>query len=117
MISSGALNSYINKHISLICPNHYDSDGFNHCAHFVAHVLGIVVGVTCYGIVGGQKEASGSLRVNEIFSGWSPTVGVWGMKPSGLSQGLIFVTNKSNVNVRSKIMKSVPTKHRNFCWR
>ena len=111
MVGIGTLNSYVNKHISAICPNHYDSDGFNHCAHFVAHSLEIMVGVTCYGIVGGQKGASGSLRVDEIFSRWCTTVGEWGMKPSGSTQGLIFITNNINVSIKAKSMKSVPTKH------
>jgi hypothetical protein len=62
------LKGYLGKHIKDICPLEYV--GTNNCAHFVAHAIGIRVGMLC-----DQKHASYiksnslavSIRVNEIL--------------------------------------------------
>ena len=110
MISASTLNSYLNKHMSMICPNGYDKDNINHCAHFVGHVLDITVGKTCLSIVHGTG-AEGSIRVNEIFNLYCPLVGEWKSKPSSLSRCLIFITSPTNVTLSPKHMTDHPTKH------
>lgn len=42
---------------------------------------------------------------------WCPEVGAWALKPLRLTQGLIFVTDPKNVNVKNKTMANVPNKH------
>lgn len=113
MISASTLNFYVNKHVSMICPNGYDRDNINHCAHFVGHVLGITVGKTCVSIVGGTG-AKGSIRVNEIFKMWCPSVGEFDSKPNSVSQGLIFIIDEINVGLSPKHMRNVGTKHMGF---
>lgn len=46
-VGCSKLSSYLNKNIRDICPNHFDDNNLNHCAHFVSHMLGIGIGYTC----------------------------------------------------------------------
>lgn len=111
MISASTLNFYVNMHVSMICPNGYDQDNINHCVHFVGHVLGIQVGASCSTIVGGQRALRASIRVDEIFNMWCPSVGEFDSKPNSVSQGLIFIINEINVRLNPKHMGNVGTKH------
>lgn len=45
VVTEAEMNSYLGKHIRDICPIQYV--GLNNCAHFVAHVLKIQVGLLC----------------------------------------------------------------------
>jgi hypothetical protein len=109
MITQQQLTSYLNKPIAQICPNHYDNAKDNHCAHFVAHVMGYQFGATCR-MMGGGQQPGANIRVQEIFPR-CPTVGAWAARPSGLTPCLVFITNAGNVNLAAKIMSNVPRKH------
>ena len=119
MITQHQLDDYVGKSIGEICQNGYTSSADNHCAHFVAHVLGYHFGVTCQ-IMGNGKGIGASLRVQEIFPK-CPSVGVWSLRPASLQACLVFILRASNVNLAGKIMANVPRKHvgifmRGFVW-
>ena len=110
-LSASILDDYLGKHIKEICKNGFDKDSDNHCSHFVGHVLGIQIGLTCFGMTGkGDKHDRSSIRVQEVFAR-CPQVGKWDDKPATVSQCLAFVTAKSHVNLEKKIMENVPKKH------
>ena len=46
-LTEAYLRSLLGKHIRDICPLGYAANSDNHCAHFVAHVLGYHSGITC----------------------------------------------------------------------
>ena len=47
MLTPSLLETYVGHSISEICPHGYDNKGYNHCAHFVSHVMQIDFGYTC----------------------------------------------------------------------
>jgi hypothetical protein len=109
MITQQQLDGYLGKAIGEICPNAYTSTADNHCAHFVAHVLGYQFGVTCR-MMGNGKGVGATLRVQELFPK-CPSVGVWSLRPASLSTCLVFITRAANVNLAGKVMANVPRKH------
>ena len=109
MITQQQLNAFVGKPIGEICPNGFDNDADNHCAHFVSHVLGYQFGVTCLTMSHGQQPGA-NIRVQEIFPRCL-TVGTWDSRPSTLTSCLVFITRASNVNLATKVMNNVPRKH------
>jgi hypothetical protein len=51
ILNAAGLDAFVGKWIGDICPLGYDDDAFNHCAHFVSHVLKLNdatgIGLTC----------------------------------------------------------------------
>jgi hypothetical protein len=109
MITPQQLDGFLGKSIGDICQNGYTSSADNHCAHFVAHVLGYKFGVTCQ-MMGSAKGPAANLRVQEIFPKCL-SVGVWSLRPVPLITCLAFITKASNVNLAAKTMANVPRKH------
>ncbi len=103
------LDSYLGKNISEICANGYIENDLNHCAHFVAHVLGLSVGYTCRAQTGG-KEFGACIRVQQLFEHCT-RVGTWASKPDDLTGCLVFITHASNVDIGKKKMINHPRKH------
>ena len=119
MITQQQLDAYLGKSIGEICRNGYSSVADNHCAHFVAHVLGYSFGVTCRMMGNGRGDAA-TLRVQELFPRCK-AVGVWSLRPASLQSCLVFMTRSGNVNLSSKVMANVPRKHvgiflKGFIW-
>ncbi len=109
MPTHASLNAYLGQHIRDICPLGYANDSDNHCAHFVSHVLGLSFGATCRTMTGGDGVAA-SIRVHEIFARCL-SAGEWSEVPVPLLWGLVFITNASNVKIRTRTMTNVPRKH------
>jgi hypothetical protein len=109
MVTQQQLSGYLGKSIGQICPNGFTSNADNHCAHFVAHVLGYKFGVTCQ-VMSHGKVPGVSIRVQEIFPK-CPSVGVWSLRPASLTTCLVFITRVANVNLATKVMANVPRKH------
>ena len=108
-VTVNELVSYEGKHIKEICSAGFVGDEKNHCAHFVSHVLGFDFGLTCRALTGkGANKAN--VRVQEIFAK-CPEVGRWEGGVDVSAQGLMFVTDDTNVNLTAKVMKNVPKKH------
>lgn len=105
-----ALDEYLGKSISEICPNEYTDNSKNHCAHFVSHVKGYTFGFKCYGMTNKGPKPGASIRVHEVFSE-CPLVGRWDDKPESITSCLAFVTSSKNVKVDKKEMLNVPAKH------
>ena len=101
------LDGYKGKHIKEICGNKYDDESDNHCAHFVSHVMGFGFGTTCR-TMGSGKAPGAAIRVHETF-GMCPAVGAWDSLKENAC--LVFVTDKSNVELAKKLMVNVPKKH------
>jgi hypothetical protein len=108
-ITKDALDGYLGKPISDLCPNGYTAASDNHCAHFVSHVLGFSFGLTC-GNMGHGPGPSGNIRVQELFPK-CPMVGNWAQKPVVLIQCLVFITDANNVDLQNKTMVNVSRKH------
>jgi hypothetical protein len=108
-VTRDALDGYLGKNISELCPNRYTSAADNHCAHFVSHVLGFRFGLTC-GNMGHGPGPSANIRVRELFPK-CPMVGNWSTKPVVLIYCLVFITNANNVNLQTKTMVNVSRKH------
>jgi hypothetical protein len=109
MITQHQLTGYLGKPIADICRNEYVSPHDNHCAHFVAHVLGYQFGVTCQ-IMGTGNGPAATLRVQELFPRCG-RVGAWSLRPHSLDTCLVFITRAGNVNLSSKSIANVPRKH------
>lgn len=109
MVTLEQLNQRLGQAISQICPNGYDDSAFNHCAHYVSHVLGFNFGYTCLKAVQGTGPAA-NLRVHELFER-CPQVGKWADRPATVHQCLAFVTAAGNVHLSQKKMDNVPKKH------
>lgn len=101
------LSETLNKTITDFCRNGFTSSVDNHCAHFVCHVLALDFGYTCKMLVNG-KHFGVCIRVQELFAQCSK-VGYWSDAPEGMQ--LVFVTDKSNVDLTAHIMRNVPKKH------
>ncbi len=104
---AAALAALEGKHIREICGNGYTSDDDNHCAHFVSHVMGFSFGATCRTMTRGSAAAA-CIRVHELFA-MCPAVGEWSSLAT--TACLVFVTDRSNVDLRRKRMSNVPRKH------
>ncbi len=105
------LDALVNKHISDICGCSFTNDADNHCAHFVCHATELAFGLTCFGMSGkGDRSKAANIRVQEVFPNCR-RVGVWTNKPADLTNGFIFVTQSSNVNLQAKTIANVPRKH------
>lgn len=109
MVTAVQLDAFLGQEITRICQIGYTNRADNHCAHFVSHVLGYQFGFTCRGMVLGQGTPA-TIRVHELFPR-CPTVGAWRDKPATVTQGLVFITRASNVNLQTKTMTNVPRKH------
>jgi hypothetical protein len=109
MITQQQLSGYLGKSIRDICQNGYTSDHDNHCAHFVAHVLGYQFGVTCK-MMGTGAAQGATLRVQELFPKCG-SLGVWSLRPASLATCLVFITRASNVSLANKTLANVPRKH------
>lgn len=109
MITQNQLTGYLGKSIGEICHNGYTGHADNHCAHFVAHVLGYHFGVTCQ-MMGSSKGPAATLRVQDLFPRCR-TVGLWSLRPASLKTCLVFITRAANVNLSAKVMANVPRKH------
>ena len=109
MLTPHQLDRYLGKPIGEICQNGYASVHDNHCAHFVAHVLGYHFGVTCQ-TMGNGKGPGATLRVQDLFPRCH-SLGAWSLRPASLKSCLVFITRASNVNLPARSMANVPRKH------
>lgn len=101
------LSETLNKTIADFCKNRFTRSADNHCAHFVCHVLGLDAGYDCKTHKNGSHPGA-CLRVQELFPE-CPQVGNWNNAPDGMK--IVFVTDKSNVNLTAQTMRNVPKKH------
>jgi hypothetical protein len=77
-LTEAILNTYDGKKMSEICIYHYHDKDFNHCAHFVSHVLGLgnrTLGETCANLTVSDKGlltkegiTGAFIRVHELFA-------------------------------------------------
>jgi hypothetical protein len=105
------MNALLGKTISEICLCEFHGADFNHCAHFVSHVMKYQFGYTCFAQTGkGEAENKANIRVQEVFP-QCRTVGRWDAKPATITAGLVFITAASNVDLANKTMVNVPRKH------
>jgi len=109
MLSQSDLQTWQNLNIKDICGCGYINNSFNHCAHFVAHVLGYEFGYTCKQATG-KGSPGATLRVNEIFNECRD-VGKWDSLPAGTVSCLAFVTAAGHVNLAAGRMSDHPQKH------
>ena len=82
ILSAAGLDAFVGEWIGDICPVGYDDDKFNHCAHFVSHVLklndALNLGPTCATTTLGRKKkyrdkgVGASVRVNDLFNACDP---------------------------------------------
>jgi hypothetical protein len=101
------LSEAIDKTIADFCRNRLTGANENHCAHFVCHVLELDVGLDCKIHKDGSHPGA-CIRVQELFAE-CPQVGNWNNAPQGMK--IVFVTDKSNVNLTAHTMRNVPKKH------
>ena len=101
------LSQTINKTIADLCRNNFNAAADNHCAHFVCHVIELDVGYDCKTHKNGSYPGAG-IRVQELFA-VCPEVGTWNNAPQGMK--IVFVTDKSNVDLGAHTMRNVPKKH------
>lgn len=107
--STATLDSYLGKNISEICSCDYENDSDNHCAHFVSHIIDFSFGFTCKGMTGKGKRGA-SIRVHQLFA-MCQEVGEWQVNICPKPAGLVFVTDRSNVDLDTKHMENHPNKH------
>ncbi|NVZ70965.1 hypothetical protein [Pseudomonas costantinii] len=101
------LSSTVGQPISHFCLNGFNGPNASHCAHFISHVLAIDAGHTCR-IFASGRNPSASVRVVELFA-LSPEVGLWDQAPNGIC--LVFVTDRSNVDLSRHTMNENPNHH------
>ena len=101
------LSETLNKTIADFCKNRFTGSAENHCAHFVCHVLGLDSGYDCKTHKNGSHPGA-CIRVQELFPE-CPQVGNWNNAPQGMK--IVFVTDKSNVNLTEHTMRNIPKKH------
>jgi hypothetical protein len=102
-LTTSILGTYMHRNISDICPYHYTLDNFNHCAHFVGHVLGLKIGETCAmqtveKVLRDTHNAQGvSIRVHEIFHsvGFGVRIDVAAATGSSLATSPTLATSSS----------------------
>ncbi|MBB5714577.1 M15 family metallopeptidase [Sphingomonas aerophila] len=102
------VETLVGRSITELCRNGFTDDRANHCAHFVAHALGLDFGYTCRAHVGGSASGA-NLRVHEIFAE-CPRVGLWADADQSRTQ-LVFVTRRDVVSIATKTMGNIPQKH------
>ncbi|MBB1287027.1 hypothetical protein HRH25_21770 [Flavisolibacter sp. BT320] len=101
------LTKTLNKTIADFCKNKFIGAEENHCAHFVCHVLEIDSGYDCKTHKNGSHPGA-CIRVQNLFAE-CPQVDNWNNAPQGMK--IVFVTDKSNVNLTTHTMRNVPKKH------
>jgi hypothetical protein len=101
------LSETLNKTIADFCRNNFTGSAENHCAHFVCHVLELDVGYDCKVHKNGSHPGA-CIRVQELFPE-CPQVGNWNSAPQGMK--IVFVTDKSNVDLTAHTMRNIPKKH------
>jgi hypothetical protein len=107
MVTRKELTALEGKDIADLCDARFWNSDDNHCAHFVCHTLGYTFGYTCKKHTGkGTKGAC--LRVHEVFE-QCPAVGLW--KDRSKDPCLVFITDKSRVNLKTRKMDNHPRKH------
>lgn len=107
-ISLATLQGYVGKAMADICANGFTSPSQNHCAHFVGHAHGIMLGMLCGDMTFKTKKTGASIRCDELYNGLTRK-GKWEDKPA-LSDGLlIFVLSARNI--MGGTMVNVPQKH------
>lgn len=107
-VTTVILDALVGKGIGEICENHFDSASQNHCAHFVSHVLGLRLGLTCGGMTFRPPSRGASIRCDEVFNRLSQR-GPWASAPALTNGLLLFATSSSNVI--NNQMANVPRKH------
>ena len=109
-VTEADVTNYVGQGMADICSNHYDTEAQNHCAHFVAHALGIHLGVVCGDLAASAsaRHTGATVRCNELFNGL-PRRGAWADRPAGASPILVFVTFQQNVT--GNVMGQMPSKH------
>jgi hypothetical protein len=105
--SAMKLSETLNKTIADLCRNRFTGAAENHCAHFVCHVLELDSGYDCKTHKNGSHPGA-CLRVQELFPECTQ-VGHWNNAPEGMK--VVFVTDKSNVNLTAHTMRNVRKKH------
>ena len=112
VVTTKYLEAFEGKKISDICQIGYISSDLSHCEHFVGHALKFDFGVTCRMMkTDGPREApAATIRVHELFSR-CPKVGLWDDEPYSISPCLIFITKRTNVDLKNRRMENVPRKH------
>jgi hypothetical protein len=101
------LSATLNKTIADLCRNKFTGSAENHCAHFVCHVLELDSGYDCKTHKNGSHPGA-CIRVQELFPE-CPQVGNWTSAPEGMK--IVFVTDRSNVDLSAHTMRNVPKKH------
>lgn len=101
------LSETLGKTISDFCKNKFTGTDENHCAHFVCHVLELDSGYDCKTHKNGSNSGA-CIRVHELFAE-CPQVGKWDNTLQGIN--IVFVTDKSNVDLDAHKMRNVPKKH------
>ncbi len=102
------LEAAVGKPIQEICDNNFHDANSNHCAHFVSHMTDLTFDFNCKSFHGGNNPGA-NIRVHEIFA-QCPKVGTIQEAPSD-RPFLLFVIQKSSVNIAQKRMENIPQKH------
>jgi hypothetical protein len=108
-ITASILEPYLGKSIAAICSNHYSTPSQNHCAHFVAHALGIKIATLCGDMAWKTRHTGATVRVDELYNGLTYK-GPWDQRPGHAVAQLIFVIRKDHV-VSNVMQRGVPEKH------
>jgi hypothetical protein len=105
-LTARLLDSYRIPHIGAICPNGYDANRDNPCAHVGSHVLQLDTGVTCAGMT---RRPGANLRVHKLFERCPATREV--RECSSRGEGLLFVSTVTRVRHAPGRMANVRKKH------
>jgi hypothetical protein len=107
-ISRELLTTYEGLHISAICTTvRFVADSQNHCAHFVNHVLGLDARLNCSQLTGKPGPAA-NVRVHETFA---LCLSVGKIQDHPVEPCLVFVIQRSAVNLATRQMVNLPKKH------
>jgi hypothetical protein len=107
-VTPALLDGYLGKSIGNICENGLTEATLNHCAHFVNHVMKLDFTYTCKDQNGGTHFAA-NIRVHETFARCGQ-VGRW-PPPAPMIKCYAFVTRANAVDLATKTMQNIPTKH------
>jgi hypothetical protein len=110
IVTPPQLNAYLGKPIGEICRNGYDNDADNHGAHFVSHAMSYGFGTTCLAMRRRGKQPGTTIWIHELFAR-CPTVGTWASRAATLTSCLVFIARPDHVNLATKVIAKVPTKH------
>jgi hypothetical protein len=100
------LEAAVGRTIGDFCKSGFTKSTDNHCAHFVSHMLGYAFGFTCRQMTG-KGSNTATIRVHELFP-QCPALSAFG---AGVADGIVFVTDASNVDLVKRTMRNVPQKH------